>query len=93
MKKNIKYCKEYLYPNTKTNLFFDNNGVCSACNNYKNRNIIDWPKRKKQFETLVNNIKKNKNNYDCLIPVSGGKDSTFQFIILQKKRLKKLKVI
>ncbi len=80
MKTKIIYCKECLYPNTKPNLFFDDRGVCSACISYKSRNEIDWSDRKKQFEILVDTLKNNNNNYNCLIPVSGGKDSTYQVI-------------
>ena len=60
MKKKIQYCKECLYPNTKPNLFFDNEGVCSACNNFKRRDKIDWANREKYFEVLVDNLKKKK---------------------------------
>tara|TARA_A100000164_G_C21933485_1_gene786860 strand:+ start:2308 stop:3462 length:1155 start_codon:yes stop_codon:yes gene_type:complete len=80
MKKKIQYCKECLYPNTKPNLFFDHEGICSACNNFKSRDKIDWANRKKQFEALIDNLKKSKSNYNCLIPVSGGKDSTYQVL-------------
>ena len=41
---------------------------------------MDWQKRKKEFEILINKIKKKKLRYDCVIPVSGGKDSTWQVI-------------
>jgi len=72
------YCEECLYPNTKPDLIFQN-GICNACINFKNRKYIDWNKRK---DELINIFKKYKsednNNWDCIIPVSGGKDSTFQ---------------
>lgn len=86
--KNIIICKNCLYPNTKPELEFDNNEICSACNNFKNRKNIDWNSRKDQF---LNLFKKNKNKYyDCVIPVSGGKDSTFQVITLLENNLNPL---
>ena len=70
------YCSECLYPSTKPDLNFIN-GVCSACINFKNRGIIDWNQRKNEFINLFNKYKSD-NNWDCIIPVSGGKDSTYQ---------------
>lgn len=80
----MNYCKECLYPNTKPDLFFVD-GVCNACINFKNRNIVDWEKRKLEFITILNKYKSpDGTNWDCIIPVSGGKDSTYQvYKILQ----------
>ena len=79
--KKITYCKKCLYPDTKPNLFINNEGVCSACINYANRKTIDWENRKKLFFELVNKIKNsNLNTHDCIVPVSGGKDSTYQVL-------------
>jgi N-acetyl sugar amidotransferase len=72
------YCSECLYPDTKPDLIF-NEGVCNACINFKNRVHIDWDKRKEEFINIFNKYKSNDNsNWDCIIPVSGGKDSTYQ---------------
>ncbi len=76
----IIYCTKCLYPNTKPNLFFDKNGVCSACVNFVKRINIDWLKRKTEFETLVKEVRAIKDKHHCIIPVSGGKDSTYQVI-------------
>jgi len=73
------YCKNCLIPDTRPHLFFDKNGICSACINHENKKKINWNKRKIEFENLVKKFKK-KDNYDCIIPVSGGKDSTYQVI-------------
>ena len=70
------YCKECLYPNTKPDLFFKE-GICNACINFNNRKQIDWNKRKEEFINIFEKYKSN-NNWDCIIPVSGGKDSTYQ---------------
>ena len=76
---NTKYCTKCILPSTKPDLEFDENGVCQGCNAYNNRDTIDWSLREKEFQKLFSNYK-NKNEYDCVIPVSGGKDSTYQVI-------------
>ena len=48
----IKYCKRCLYPETKPDLWFDDNGVCSACIAYDKRPTIDWHKEKKSLKKL-----------------------------------------
>jgi N-acetyl sugar amidotransferase len=80
----MKYCKECLYPSTKPDLTFVD-GICNACINYKKRNIVDWDKRKTEFIELFEKYKSTDGtNWDCIIPVSGGKDSTYQvYKILQ----------
>ena len=77
----MKYCKTCFYPETKPDLVFDENQVCSACLSYKERRNINWDEREKQFLKIVEDIKKqSKFNYHCVIPVSGGKDSTWQVL-------------
>ena len=81
----LKYCKKCVMPNTKPDLSFDKEGVCSACNFYKDRKSINWSNRKKELEKIVE-VYKNKegSNWDCIVPVSGGKDSTYQVLSLLK---------
>ncbi|EKD28611.1 MAG: Flagellin modification protein, PseA [uncultured bacterium] len=77
----MKYCKKCLLPDTRPNLIIEEDGVCNACKNFlKKETVIDWEYRKKAFEAVVKNAKKRSKGYDCLIPVSGGKDSTWQVI-------------
>lgn len=74
----MKYCIECLYPDTKPDLIFEN-GVCNACINFHKRETIDWSKRKEDFIEIFKKYKSNDStNWDCIIPVSGGKDSTYQ---------------
>jgi len=78
---NFFRCKKCLFPSTKPDLYFDEKGICGACNftNYY-ENEINWNKKRDEFVKLCDEIKfSNKNNeYDCIIAVSGGKDSTYQ---------------
>lgn len=76
----VRYCSKCVYPETKPDLFFDNEGVCSACVAAEEKHEeIDWEKREKDFFEIIEDYKaKGSTGYDCLIPVSGGKDSTYQ---------------
>ena len=75
----IKYCTKCLFPDTKPDLQFDDQGVCSACRNYEKRNEIDWEKRHAELLSILAKYKSNNiSNWDCIIPSSGGKDSTVQ---------------
>ena len=90
-KKMIRYCKKCLYPDTKPNLVFDKKGVCNACNNFFKRKKINWGKREKEFLKFIRDQKKYINSkWDCLIPVSGGKDSFYQIIKCKEMGLKPL---
>lgn len=77
----LRYCVSCLYPDTKPDLSFNQDGVCSACTAFASRKEVDWQKRQQQFMEIMNrHAKKDGSNYDCIIPVSGGKDSTYQVI-------------
>ncbi|EGQ7695896.1 flagellin modification protein, PseA [Vibrio vulnificus] len=79
--KKIKYCTSCMYPETKPDLWFNEEGKCSACINFENRAEIDWVERKQEFLQITERYKSiDGSNYDCIIPVSGGKDSTYQVI-------------
>ena len=76
----ITYCSKCLLPSTKPDLKFVN-GVCSACLNFEGRSVIDFESRAKEFVELVKErSSKSESKWDCLIPVSGGKDSTYQVL-------------
>jgi N-acetyl sugar amidotransferase len=82
----MKYCKFCLLPDTKPQLIFDANGVCCACTNSKVKQKIDWESKQKDFIKLIEKYRnKDGSNYDCIIPVSGGKDSTFQVYTMKEK--------
>src|SRR6266567_3876341 len=77
----IRYCRHCVMPETKPDLFIDDQGICNACHNYARRQEIDWEARKEQLLQILKRYRAhNGSNYDCLIPVSGGKDSTFQTV-------------
>ena len=77
----IKYCTNCLLPSTKPDLSFDAKGVCSACNAFLNRVSVDWNARENEFNIIVSKLRSKVNSkWDCIIPVSGGKDSTAQVL-------------
>jgi len=87
----IKYCNRCLYPETKPDLSFDDEGVCSACRSFENRKEINWAQRQSEFTEITQRYRSNDgSNYDALVPVSGGKDSTYQVIKLLENGLNPL---
>lgn len=68
-------------PDTKPDLHFDENGVCNACRNFAEREEIDWDSRRMELDSILERYRRvDGSNWDCIVPVSGGKDSTFQTI-------------
>jgi len=83
----IRYCNNCLYPETKPDLTFNEKGVCSACIAAEQKHEgIDWKQREKDFHEIISHFKipEGKTGYDCLIPVSGGKDSTYQAYFMKE---------
>lgn len=82
----MKYCSKCVYPGVSaTPLTFDENGICSGCRTAGQRDEVNWDERRKKFEKLIERYRsKDGSNYDCIIPVSGGKDSYFQIHIIKK---------
>ncbi len=76
----IKFCNECIMPNSRPRIVFNEEGICNACLHSKKKEKINWNERKLEFLELVNKIKfdtkKNNRLYDCVVPWSGGKDST-----------------
>jgi N-acetyl sugar amidotransferase len=76
----MKYCTKCVYPaSSAVPLAFDENGVCSGCRAYNQRENIDWDKRMALLKQIAEKYKsKDGSNYDCIVAVGGGKDSYFQ---------------
>lgn len=72
-------------PETWESINFDGNGICNICRNSKiKKEKIDWPAKEREFIELLKRIK-GRGQYDCIIPFSGGKDSTFTVYKLVKE--------
>ena len=76
----MKYCKKCILPDTRPNINFNEDGVCDACCSSEKKLNIDWREREINFNEIVKKVKSLNKPYDCVIPVSGGKDSTWQTI-------------
>ena len=73
----VQYCKKCLMPTSRPRVQFDENGVCNACNFVEVKNKINWSKRENQLKEILNEIRSNDGSYDCIVPWSGGKDSSY----------------
>ena len=89
----IEWCRNCILPNSRPNLTLSSDGQCNACTSHTTKVKINWREREQEFLELTKNAQKVSNkNYDCLIPVSGGKDSTWQTIKCLQYGLKPLAV-
>ena len=80
----MKKCNTCLLPETHETIFYQNKS-CNICKNFiKKKTIIDWKKRKIKLDQIINHYKSKKNDYDCIIPFSGGKDSSWIVYFLKK---------
>lgn len=74
----MKRCKKCVMADTRPRITFDEEGVCSACRHWEIKdNVIDWDARKKELEKLCDKYRSKDGSYDCIVPVSGGKDSSY----------------
>lgn len=83
----MKYCKRCVMPDTRPGIHFNEAGICSACLAYENRKKVDYRKRYEELKKLCNKYRgmNGKNGYDCMIAVSGGKDSHFQVHVMKEQ--------
>jgi N-acetyl sugar amidotransferase len=76
----MRWCDKCILPDTRPNLTIGVDGICNACTSHGTKQEINWAAREKAFCKVVARVKEATHCYDCLIPVSGGKDSTWQVI-------------
>lgn len=85
--KDIKRCMRCILPESLPSVKLDRNGICNHCKTY-DRLFSNWEdvksQRKKEFEDLLQRAKRLNRNYDCLILLSGGKDSTYALYLCDK---------
>lgn len=81
----IQYCTRCCVPQTMEGVQFDELGICTACRSSEEKMHIDWRAREFQLREILEKAKsKSGTNYDCILPISGGKDSFFQAHVLVK---------
>lgn len=83
---NMKYCTKCVMPDTRPGISFNEQGVCSACSAYANRANVNYDERYKELEEICNKYRgcNGPSGYDCMIAVSGGKDSHFQVYMFKE---------
>lgn len=85
----MRYCKKCLQPDTRPGIVFDDEQICFACRYEESKATIDWEAREAELKSIADEAKeeskKRGNTYDCIIGVSGGKDSTFQAVYAKEK--------
>ncbi len=84
MFRGLKYCVRCCMPESNEGIKFDEMGICQACQSSEQKIHIDWTARERELRKLLDHYKSLNNDYDCLVPISGGKDSTFQLHVITK---------
>ena len=82
----MKYCTKCVMPDTRPGITFNEEGICSACQAYENRKTINYEKRFEELKELCDKYRgmNGPDGFDCMIAVSGGKDSHFQTYIMKE---------
>ena len=83
----LRYCQSCLLPDTRPGVTLDARGVCRACRNAVEKQGIDWAARAATFGEVVSNARARARSYDCVIPISGGKDSYWQVVTCLERGL------
>tara|TARA_B100000989_G_C19530912_1_gene469801 strand:- start:5007 stop:6137 length:1131 start_codon:yes stop_codon:yes gene_type:complete len=82
----MKYCKKCLQPDTRPNTAFTDDGICPACNYFHKLGEVDWQERTEILLDIAKDFpKSNRHDFDCIIGVSGGKDSVRQAVFVRDK--------
>lgn len=85
MKKEIFWCKNCLNMSTRPRIEFDDKFHCNACQWSEEKKTFNWKEREKELEELLDKYRSNTGNFDCIVPVSGGKDGSYVAFTLKHK--------
>ena len=83
--KKIFWCKNCLNMSTRNRISFDSRGWCNACQWMEEKKKLNWDKREKELLKLLKKNKSKTGNFDCIVPVSGGKDGSYVAYMLKHK--------
>ena len=81
----LRWCKNCLAMSTRPRIVFDNRGFCNACCWAEKKQYLDWSSRQSELVKLLDNHRRTDGEFDCLVPVSGGKDGTYVAYNLKNK--------
>ena len=75
----MQFCTRCLYTDQHPlHLTFDKHGVCSGCRIHDEKDVLDWRERGERLREILEQYRcRSGNNYDCIVPVSGARDSYF----------------
>ena len=86
MKKKLRRCTNCLMPETRPRISYDKRGVCNACQwAEEKRTDVDWEARWKELEAFCDKYRSQNENFDCIVPASGGKDSSYVAYMMKHK--------
>lgn len=75
----MRYCSKCVMPDTRPGIYFDEEGICQACRAEEQKDVTNWSERHQELKKICDKYRRKKEGeYDCIIAVSGGKDSHFQ---------------
>ena len=81
----MKFCTRCIMPDTRPHITFDGRGICVACQNNERKKLTDWNARFEELKDLCDKYRrKEPGKYDCIIAVSGGKDSHYQVHVMKE---------
>lgn len=82
---NLRWCKNCLAMSTRPRMKFDDRGWCNACVWSESKKTLDWAKREQELMDLLDRHRRNDGRFDCIVPVSGGKDGSYVAYNLKHK--------
>lgn len=85
MSKSIFWCKNCLNMSTRPRIEFDDRGWCNACQWMDEKKVFDWSKREAELSKLLDKYRSSNGGFDCVVPVSGGKDGSYVAYQLKNK--------
>jgi len=84
----LKYCTRCCMPETTEGIDFDDLGICRACNSSEQKMHVDWESRRRELEAILDRARSEAiskdSPYDCIVPISGGKDSVYQLHVISE---------
>lgn len=84
LQQDIRYCTRCCIPETQEGIQFDELGICTACRASEQKMHINWAQKEQELRRILEKAKESSTSYDCILPISGGKDSFFQAHILTR---------
>ena len=81
----VRWCANCLSMSTRPRISFDARGWCNACRWTEKKKELDWDSRMKELNKLLNRHRSESGHFDCIVPVSGGKDGSYVAYKLKKE--------